>query len=774
MPLPLLCACCVASPDDDLLVASAAIDFGAGSDGRLLANGKPFYIKGAVWFGAEAQGAPLGLAERRAVDLFDFLSGNDFNAVKLLFNWEDFVADLVPPRGTISAQLNPDLVNLSYRALIRNLVRIASSRGLLVVLACQRIRRSYGPGHADWPGSWDGLWYDSEYPEERVIGLWTSLAQELCAEWNVVGVDLMGEPHGASWGDANPATDWAAAAGRLGSKVLASCERWLVLVQGGSDPGQWGENLHGSVAHPVVLTDRSKLVLAPHTFGPSLFARPEFAPEEFSSPDFPANLADTWEERFGFVTGLGVPLIVGEAGGASVGRDELWHRALISYLLRAKASGLFYAYLNPGSARIGGLLADDWTTPISAKLRVLAPLPSTRVVWRGPAGPLLGAAAKRCDVGVWSLTLEGSWYTPESWASFSYVGARTDDFMVLRVPTLSEVCASEQSKGTLLELWALPPAAPGSSGPRLGSVVRDLSCGNQEIAVSSLRFQEDQPAECRTDTRQRSFPPDEPLRVADRKRTALAGRAASLCSGLDTTEDARAWRPPDCAAHANEGREACEAEFGGKAGVYTQCKYELSQEEVPTCEEDPTVLRCAPPSPPPPPPTSPQPPPPPPSPPSTRLGLAAAASPTALTSRVGQAMKSSAMAGVQLFAAASSPKDAMLQGNVNTAAFLGLGLAVLCICGFLVGGTRCCRRRRRRGTTITRRRGFGAYDDDDDEDDDEDDDDDDERVHTTAIRAPPSRFPPRVAPHAARAGPWAGQGQGQGKYSGCRCDITHL
>lgn len=772
MPLPLLWASCVASTDDDLLIASAAIDFGANSDGRLLANGKPFHIKGAVWFGAESHGAPLGLAERRAVDLLDFLSGNDFNAVRLLFNWEDFVADLVPPRGTISAQLNPDLVSLSYRALIRNLVRLAASRGMLVVLACQRIRRSYGPGHADWPGSWDGLWYDDEYTEDRVIGLWTSLARELCAEWNVVGVDLMGEPHGATWGDANPATDWAAAAGRLGSEVQASCERWLILVQGVADPGQWGENLHGSVEHPVVLPDRSKLVLAPHTFGPSLFARPEFAPEEFSSPDFPANLADTWEERFGFVTGLGVPLIVGEAGGSCVGRDEMWHRALVSELSRAKASGLFYAYLNPGSARIGGLLADDWTTPISAKLRVLAPLPSTRVVWQGPAGPLQGSASKRCAVGVWSLTLKGSWYTHETWASFSYVGARTDDFMVLRVPTPAEVCASVQSKGTVLALWALPPADHGSDGPRVGSLVRELSCGNQEITISSLRFQEDQPSECRTDTRQWSFPPDEPLRVAERKRTVLAGRAASLCSGLDATEDARAWRPPDCAAHANKGREACEAEFGGKNGVYTQCRYEMSPEDVPSCLEDPTVLRCPPPSPPPPPPTSPQPPPPPPSPPSTRLDLAATSSPTAVTSRVGEAMKSGAMAGVQLVVAASSSKLAMSQANVNSAAFLGLGLAVLCICGFLVGGRRCCRARSKGAKAHPR--GFGDDDYDDEFDYDDDDDDDDERncVHTKTRSAPPSRFAPRVAPHTARAGTtW---GAGRGRYSGCRCEITSI
>ena len=31
----------------------------------------------------------------------------------------------------------------------------------------------------------------------------------------------------------------------MGDAVLRACPRWLVLVQGTSNPGMWGENLQG-------------------------------------------------------------------------------------------------------------------------------------------------------------------------------------------------------------------------------------------------------------------------------------------------------------------------------------------------------------------------------------------------------------------------------------------------------------------------------------------------------------------------------------------------
>ena len=78
----------------------------------------------------------------------------------------------------------------------------------------------------------------------------------------------------SSWGLGSARTDWNAAAERLGNGVLNFCPRWLIFVQGvGETPGAgadqdtaggvyWGENIYGARAHPVELSDPTKLVCA--------------------------------------------------------------------------------------------------------------------------------------------------------------------------------------------------------------------------------------------------------------------------------------------------------------------------------------------------------------------------------------------------------------------------------------------------------------------------------------------------------------------------------
>ena len=86
--------------------------------------------------------------------------------------------------------------------------------------------------------SWDGLWFEEpEFSEARILHLWHEVTSMFCARTNVFAVDLMNEPHAASWGTGVRQRDWAAAATRLGNVVLQGCPRWLVLVQGTADPG---------------------------------------------------------------------------------------------------------------------------------------------------------------------------------------------------------------------------------------------------------------------------------------------------------------------------------------------------------------------------------------------------------------------------------------------------------------------------------------------------------------------------------------------------------
>ena len=62
------------------------LDF-AGRDGILRANGVPFSIKGANWFGSEAFNGPPGGLDKHSVGWYlDFLKQHKFNAIRLLFN----------------------------------------------------------------------------------------------------------------------------------------------------------------------------------------------------------------------------------------------------------------------------------------------------------------------------------------------------------------------------------------------------------------------------------------------------------------------------------------------------------------------------------------------------------------------------------------------------------------------------------------------------------------------------------------------------------------
>lgn len=56
-------------------------------DGKLLANGKEFRIKGINWFGSESgPWPPFGL-DHNSIDFYlKFLADNGFNAIRLLFN----------------------------------------------------------------------------------------------------------------------------------------------------------------------------------------------------------------------------------------------------------------------------------------------------------------------------------------------------------------------------------------------------------------------------------------------------------------------------------------------------------------------------------------------------------------------------------------------------------------------------------------------------------------------------------------------------------------
>ena len=61
----------------------------------------------------------------------------------------------------------------------------------------------------------------------------------------------------------------------------------------------------------VRLSDPSKLVYSPHTYGPSVHLQ-----WYFNAPEFPANMETIWKRRFGFISQQELsPVVIGEMGG---------------------------------------------------------------------------------------------------------------------------------------------------------------------------------------------------------------------------------------------------------------------------------------------------------------------------------------------------------------------------------------------------------------------------------------------------------------------------
>ena len=362
--------------------------FQTGSNGRLMANGKPFLIKGINWWGTEGPTRTFGGLKQRSMNgILDFIQEHEFNAIRILVSHRSVMINGKLPASEYDEGRTPELVNLRYLDQIELMLQKAAERRLLVLVNAHRTVPDA------WPGK--GLWYDEAVREAEVIATWISLAKLLCKHWNVFAVDLANEPRKASWGRGMP-SDWNRAAERIGNAVLGVCPRLLIFVQGvaGSPGAQgdggveqgyfWGENLYGVHTAPVRLRDQSKLVYSPHTYGPGTVKQQAYFPTCAGggcgkAAGFPGNMPDIWDRHFGFVAEQTKhAVVVGEFGGFYTGHDRQWQDMFVDYLAH-RGFGAFYFGLNPDSDDTGGLLRHDWRGEETSKLALIARMQGTRV-----------------------------------------------------------------------------------------------------------------------------------------------------------------------------------------------------------------------------------------------------------------------------------------------------------------------------------------------------------------------------------------------------------
>ena len=123
-------------------------------------------------------GPPLGLDKHGIAWYMRFLKDHKFNALRLLFNHQMVLdgAMLDPPNTkwcaehgvAVCAWEAPELEGYSYIDMFLKLAQVAAEHGILILMACHRLKPDA------WPGK--GLWYDETVTEERVKQSWSTLA----------------------------------------------------------------------------------------------------------------------------------------------------------------------------------------------------------------------------------------------------------------------------------------------------------------------------------------------------------------------------------------------------------------------------------------------------------------------------------------------------------------------------------------------------------------------------------------------------------------------
>ena len=221
----------------------------------------------------------------------------------------------------------------------------------------------------------EAFWYTDTYSEERWINDWIFMADRYKDFSAVVAMDLNNEPHGSSWGNSNPATDWNKAAERCGNAVLNVNPNVVIIVEGvGEFEGNsywWGGQLMGARQYPVQLSNPSKLMYSAHEYGPEVSDQ-----DWFNTSDFPQNMPEIWEANYDYLYQEGTsPLFVGEFGIKN--QDAFGGIAFTWFTEFTKFMGNRYSWtfwsMNPNSGDTGGILQDDWSSVNQWKLDVLRP-----------------------------------------------------------------------------------------------------------------------------------------------------------------------------------------------------------------------------------------------------------------------------------------------------------------------------------------------------------------------------------------------------------------
>ncbi|MDA7747370.1 glycoside hydrolase family 5 protein, partial [Psychromonas sp.] len=262
-------------------------------------------------------------------------------------------------------------------------------------------RQDYNYTREDYSCSFEGIGegvtvqeYNEQLWKENLAEI-AGLSKELGVD-NILGVDIFNEPWNYTW------AEWKTLAESAYETISAVNDDMLIVVEGvGSSlkdgtlvehgsadyTPNWGENLYGFADAPLNIP-KNRLILSPHTYGPSVFVQNHFLDKtQTECADLEGDaagaakcdiiidatsLAKGWDEHFGYLREQGYAVLIGEFGGmmdwplgadtyyqelwshASTTVDKEWQTALVNYMDEKSIQGCYWS-LNPESADTGGI-----------------------------------------------------------------------------------------------------------------------------------------------------------------------------------------------------------------------------------------------------------------------------------------------------------------------------------------------------------------------------------------------------------------------------------
>lgn len=432
-------------------------------NGNITLNGTVFRVKGGSWFGLEGRhevsndeknpsGAPLELymgnvfwaasSRTLASDAAEFKSLG-FNCIRMPVVPQTLTDD--DPQGRDPNLKNSPSVRIqgAFTAL-KAVIKACSDAGLYVLLDLHSCSNYVGwrAGRVDARPPWadgnrDGYDFKREDCSCAATGnpstvtriqaydvtKWLAdlktlagLGQSIGVD-NIMGIDIFNEPWDYSW------NDWRSLIDQAYEAISSVNPNILIFAQGiggtnGNQDGtpdtkfdtphgdmatnpNWGENLYEMGTNPPTMP-KSKLVLSPHCYGPSVCTQPMFA-DLTAQPECaglvedafgnakcqikidPAKLEPGWQEHFGYLKAMGYAVCIGEFGGnmdwpnkaearhqtrysylTDKTTDQQWQNAFVNYLIKTNIFDSFYWSINPESSDTYGIFTSPYD-PISNK-----------------------------------------------------------------------------------------------------------------------------------------------------------------------------------------------------------------------------------------------------------------------------------------------------------------------------------------------------------------------------------------------------------------------